>query len=319
MKPPIDWLMDGPAFVKYRTLVDLEGESESEKEVKKAYEEMLTDPLVAGLIAETNDWENQYTITRHNDAAHPLHKLVFLADIGIKKDALKPAINSIIAHQSPEGPFQIRIVIPRAFGGDDKPRWDWVATDAPLVLYSLLKLGIKDKSVMKGVEHLKSRIAEPGYPCFASASMGKFRGPGRKDDPCPYANLIILRMMAELPELRNSSEAEKALDMLLGHWQERKNKKYYLFAMGTDFQKLKAPLVWFDILHLLDTLTQYPRARKDSHLNEMFDIVVKKADSEGRFTPESVWTKWKGWEFCQKKEPSRWVTFLAQRIAKRMS
>ncbi|NLI98559.1 hypothetical protein GX441_07875 [bacterium] len=318
MNQPIDWLMQGPGFVRYRTLVDLIDKGEEDKDVKKAYAEMLADPMAAGLIKEVNDWENQYTITRHNDAAHPLHKLVFLADIGVKKDTLKQAIDSILSHQSSEGPFQIKIVIPKAFGGDDKPRWDWVATDAPLLLYSLLKLGIKDKRVMKGIEHLKSRIAEPGFPCFASASMGRFRGPGRKDDPCPYANLIILRMMSQAQEFADSKEAGKALDMLLGHWRQRKEKKYYLFGMGTDFQKLKAPLIWYDILHLLDTLTLFPKARKDPRLNEMFDIVEKKADSEGRFTPESVWTKWKGWEFCQKKEPSRWVTFLAQRILKRV-
>ena len=37
----------------------------------------------------------------------------------------------------------------------------------------------------------------------------------------------------------------------------------------------------------------------------------------GRFTPESIYTKLKGWEFAQKKEPSRWVTFLVNRIFKR--
>lgn len=318
MKLPLDWLALGPAFVRFRTLVDFMDKPEADKDVKKAYEEMVTYPLIAGLIKEVNDWENQYTITRHNDAVHPLHKLVFLADIGVRKEALQPGLDSILAHQSPEGPFQIRIVIPKAFGGDDKPKWDWVATDAPLVLYSMLRLGMRDKKVMKGVEFLRTRIAEPGFPCFASTSMGKFRGPGRKDDPCPYANLIILRMMSEVPELLDSAEAKRAVEMLLGHWEERGKKKYYLFGIGTDFARLKAPLVWYDILHYLDTLTRFPIAKRDKRLKEIVDVLAEKADTEGRFTPESIWTKWKGWEFCQKKEPSRWITFLAQRIIKRM-
>ncbi len=318
MDLPLDWLCSGPTFVKARTLADLMEEKETDKEVKKAYGEMIADPQILELIEEVNDWENQYVITRHNDAVHPLHKLVFLADIGVKREALKPALDSILSHQSEEGPFQIKIVIPKAFGGDDKPRWDWVATDAPLVLYALLKFGLRDKKVMKGVDYLQSRIAEPGFPCFASASMGKFRGPGRKDDPCPYANLIMLRMTAEVPELLDSAGTEKALQMLLEHWEERGKKKYYLFGIGTDFARLKAPLVWYDILHYLDTLTRFPVARRDKRLKEIVGVLAGKADAEGRFTPESIWTKWKGWEFCQKKEPSRWVTFLAQRIIKRM-
>jgi hypothetical protein len=30
------------------------------------------------------------------------------------------------------------------------------------------------------------------------------------------------------------------------------------FYMGTDFCKHKVPLVWYDILHVVDVLTQFP-------------------------------------------------------------
>jgi hypothetical protein len=318
VKPPIDWLMQGPGFIRYRTLIDLMGKFEDDGQVKAAYQEMIADPLVAGLIAEVSDWENQYVIKRHNDANHPLHKLVFAAGLGIRKEELRQGVESILSHRSPEGPFQIKIVIPKAFGGNDIPKWDWAATDAPLLLYALLRLGLKDKKVMKGVEYLRSRIAEPGFPCFASASMGKFKGPGRKDDPCPYANLIILRMLAQVPDLVDCDEAGRAVDMLLDFWDLRGKKKYFLFGIGTDFAKPKVPRIWFDIIHFADTLSKFPRARKDKRMKEVVGVLLDQADEEGRFTSRSIWTKWKGWEFCQKKEPSRWVTFLAHRIFKRM-
>ena len=57
--------------------------------------------------------------------------------------------------------------------------------------------------------------------------------------------------------------------------------------------------------------------KDDSRLKEMIDIVKDKSDTVGRFTPESIYTKLKGWEFSQKKEPSRWITFLIERILKR--
>jgi hypothetical protein len=36
-------------------------------------------------------------------------------------------------------------------------------------------------------------------------------------------------------------------------------------------------------------------------------------DQDGKFTSESIWTAWKGWEFAQKKQPSRWLTLIAWR------
>jgi len=51
----------------------------------------------------------------------------------------------------------------------------------------------------------------------------------------------------------------------------------------------------------------------------MVRVMLEKEDEQGRFSSESIWTKWKGWEFCQKKEPSRWVTLNVLRILKRMN
>jgi hypothetical protein len=34
----------------------------------------------------------------------------------------------------------------------------------------------------------------------------------------------------------------------------------------------------------------------------------------GRFTATSMYHSWKGWSFADKKNPSPWLTFLAQRI-----
>jgi hypothetical protein len=88
--------------------------------------------------------------------------------------------------------------------------------------------------------------------------------------------------------------------------------------MGTDFRKLKAPLIWYDLVHVLDVLSRFEWLRKDKRLLSMLAALKKKADAQGRFTVESVWTAWKDWEFGQKKEPSRWLTLLAWRIVARV-
>jgi hypothetical protein len=50
----------------------------------------------------------------------------------------------------------------------------------------------------------------------------------------------------------------------------------------------------------------------------MLSIMEGKADEEGRFSLESVWTAWKDWEFGQKKTSSRWLTLMAWRILSRV-
>ncbi len=79
-----------------------------------------------------------------------------------------------------------------------------------------------------------------------------------------------------------------------------------------------APVVWYDVLHVAEVLTRFPWFRQDARLLEIVSAVAAKADGQGRFAPESVWMAWKGWEFGQKRNPSRWVTFLALRVLRRI-
>ena len=127
-----------------------------------------------------------------------------------------------------------------------------------------------------------------------------------------------LHAASEIPDLRDIREARKAAAMLLHHWNVRGKKRYFGFGIGTDFAKPKAPLLWYDIMHYVDTLTRIPYARRDSRLQEALELLVSKADGDGRLTPASVWKKWVGWEFGQTAEPSFWLTFLLHRIVARV-
>jgi hypothetical protein len=91
-----------------------------------------------------------------------------------------------------------------------------------------------------------------------------------------------------------------------------------MFFMG-DFRKLKAPPYWYDVLHVLDVLSHFGWTWKDKRFKQMLNIVESKANPDGQFVLESVWTAWKDWDFSQKKVPSRGLTFFVQRILKRIS
>jgi hypothetical protein len=225
-----------------------------------------------------------------------------------------------MAHAADSGPFQVRMNIPAHFGGSGEDDWAWALCDAPLLLSALTAFGlVGDPRVQRAVEYLTGLVRENGWPCAVSPELGKFRGPGRKDDPCPYANLVMLKTLAQVPAWRDSRAARLGAEALLLAWEEREAQHAYMFFMGTDFCKLKAPLVWYDILHVLDVLVQFPWLRADPRLCSMLQIVEAKGDEQGRFTPESIWTAWKDWDFGQKRAPSPWMTFLALRILKRSS
>ena len=320
MKPPIDWLLEGEPWIVYRTRLDLLGEAEDSQTVQSARKEMLADPKLQRVLTELNEWP-WTVISSHKSAGQPFHKLTFAADLGLTATdkELQPVIDHILGRQADEGPFQLPVNIPVHFGGSGEDSWGWALCDAPLLVYSLVKFGLgDDPQVQKAVTALTGLVCENGWPCAVSKELGKFRGPGRKDDPCPYANLAMLKLLAELPAQRDSQAARIGAETLLSLWEKSLEQHPYMFYMGIDFRKLKVPLVWYDLIHVLDVLSRFPRLKGDPRLGEMVDLLKSKADGEGRFTLESIWTAWKDWEFGQKKIPSRWLTFLAWRIIRRI-
>ncbi len=320
MNAPIDWLLEGEAWIEYRTRVDLLVQAEEEPEVRSAREAMLANPQVRDLRAELSLWPGT-VISSHKSAGQPFHKLTFIADLGLKQSdpGMDEIIEHILEHQADEGPFQLTTNIPVHFGGSGQDQCAWALCDAPLTLYALAKFGLKDDPRVKAAtNHLAGLIRDNGWPCAVSKELGKFRGPGRKDDPCPFANLAMLKALSAMEEWHDSPECHTGAKTLLTLWGESNIQHPYMFFMGKDFRKLKVPFVWYDLLHVLDVLSYFPWLRKDTHYLQMLDILISKADEDGRFTLESIWTAWKDWEFGQKKEPSRWLTLMAWRILGRV-
>ncbi|MEW6030413.1 MAG: hypothetical protein ACOYZ8_08045 [Chloroflexota bacterium] len=315
----IEWLLQGEPWIEYRARVDLLGQVETDPQVRAARKKMLADPRIKALLAELSDWPGE-VLNSHRSASQPFHKLEFIADLGLNiNDApVKKIVKKVMAHQSKQGPFQLPTNVPAHFGGSGKDEWAWALCDAPVIVAALIQMGMgADARVQTAVEYLNGLLRDNGWPCAVSPELGKFRGPGRKDDPCPYATLVMLQALAYVPELRESKSAKIGVETLLSLWEKSREQHPYMFYMGTDFRKLKAPLFWYDILHVLDVLSHFEWTRKDRRFKEMLSIIESKADSEGRYIPESIWTAWKDWDFGQKKISSRGLTFFAQRILHR--
>jgi hypothetical protein len=233
---------------------------------------------------------------------------------------MRPAIDKVLAHQSAAGAFQTQIRLYKRFGGLDGEYWTWMACDAPTLTYALLSMGLEeDARVQQAVEHLSSLVEENGWRCKAAPELGSFHGPGRRDGPCPIANVYALKVFSLLPKWRDSEAARSGAEVILKSWAQEYDKKLYLFGTGTDFRKLKYPFVWYDILHVTDVLSRFPFVHDDPRFQEMVGALTRQVDEDGRYTATSMYRAWKGFSFADKKRPSPWLTFLVLRIQKRIA
>ena len=316
-----EWLLqsDEP-WTRYRTLVDLLERPEDDADVEAARAQIVAHPQVQNVITQARTWPGP-ALKRHNDASHPIHALSTLADFGLRANDpdLTEAVGAVLACQSADGAFQTLVNVAKSFGGTGEDAWSWMLCDAPTLLYVLLAMGLRDDPrVQRAVHHLVGSVDDNGWRCVVAPELGKFRGPGRKADPCPIANVYALKAFAQVPELLESPAARAVSEMLLCHWEHRSERKIYMFGIGSDFRKLKYPFVWYDILHVVDTLSRYPFVREDSRFREMVETITSQADEEERYTASSAYQAWKGWSFADKKNPSPWLTFLVLRVLKRL-
>jgi len=315
------WILDGPAWIRYVVFSELLNLPPENPRRIDAAQRMREDENICTLLSAIQGIEKTL-LKRHNDAGHILHKLAFLAELGFNKEdpEIRAVILKILTHQSEDGPFQILSNYPTRFGGSGLIEWLWALCDAPTLTYALVRFGLQhDEHVRASIEYMVNLVVENGWPCAASKTLGKFKGPGKRSDPCPYANLIMLKLLSALPQGNYQNEINIGIETLLNLWQNSLNQHPFLFRMGNDFRKLKVPFVWYDILHVAEVLSRFPQCHNDQRFLEIVQIILSKANNEGKFISESIWTKWKGWEFCQKKDPSRWVTTCVLRIQKRIA
>ena len=316
----IKWLLDSEPWIQYGAMSELLGQDENAPEVAAAREQMIDFPPLKSIVEELKNWPGA-VLSSHKSAKQPFHKLSFIAELGfdIKVPGISNILDKVMENISPEGVIRLPLNIGEAYGGTGKDTWGWALCDAPINLYAAAKLGLKDDSRIKnGVHNLASLVRENGWPCAVSEELGSWRGPGKKNDPCPYATLAMLKLLSLYEDYQNGAQVRAGIDCLCQLWSESQRAHPYIFYMGNDFRKLKAPLIWYDIVHVLDVLSRFAYAKTKPQVRQMLDTVIAKMDGAGCFTPESVYMEFKGWDFGQKIKPSKYLTFLVYRILKRI-
>jgi hypothetical protein len=310
---PIDWLLGGEPFVRYRTLIDLLGKSEKDKEVEKAKNQIRRHSLVKRILTRQNKdghWGTPQDIFKwwpKKDTTFWL--LGVLADFGFTKEdkRIAKACEYVFETQLPSGGF------------------GWAPPPTPaecftgILTESLAELGYgSDPRLSKAYEWLIQRQRHDGG--FWCKNTGQPGGPREKEPSCALGTLYVLGALIQEPELKKSTVASKSAEFLLKCWENRGEIKYagHDSQIGTGWEKLQYPFTDYRILKYLDTLSQVESIRTDRRIIKMKDLLLEKRDLERRFYAESVHKVWSDFDFGQKRLPSRWITLIVCRILRRI-
>jgi len=312
-------LNNGETWLQYATRLNIL--KESKESLSDLRLQALSDSRIKAYLDDISNYHS-ILVRNHKDPDLPIHKLLFLFDIGFDAEIpeIQTAIQRIMENKDNNGVYKSLTNIPKHFGGTGEDLFGWCLCDSPLLLLALFIAGIDyEQHIKQGVDYLVGFHKDTGFPCTVSPEFGKFRGPGRKDDCCPYASLVMLKLLSAIPEYRKSEVAVDTALGLLSLWENSLERHPYMFYMGTDFRKLKAPAMWYDLVSVVDVLSHFDFIKSDARFLEMATMIKNKQDSDGLFTPEAVYQKFKGWDFGQKKTPSPYLTYLCHRILERVA
>ena len=223
VSPSVVGFHGGPPWVRYRSLLDLEGVPPDAPEARATLADLLAAPEVRTLLADIAAWPGT-VLASHRSPSQTFHSLGFLAELlagsgfGAGVDpAIGAAIDRIRERTGPDGIPRLPMTYPEHFGGTGVETWAWALCDAPILLRARVRFGgASEPLVRRGIRSLVA-LSEPfGWPCRVAPELGSFRGPGKKTDPCPFATLILLELLAALREEAPAETVRRLAERLAG-------------------------------------------------------------------------------------------------------
>nr|KXH71764.1 MAG: hypothetical protein AM325_02710 [Candidatus Thorarchaeota archaeon SMTZ1-45] len=307
----LQWLLDGEPWVIYRTLTWLLDKPENDDSVLEAKRMVPKHPMIEGIFAGLNAngywgkpedihtwWPKKFTT---------FWLLPVLADFGLTIDdkRIAKACEYVFTTQLQSGAF--------GWSPPTKPGECHTA----ILVEAMAKLGLlHDSRVQSAYRWLvKKQRLDGGFWCKNTGLIGK---PREKEPSCAFATMFVLGAMAQNPRLKESIAAKRGIRFLFKCWRNRGKMKYagHDSEIGHGWEKLKYPFTEYRILKFLEVLSQFKHSKQELLRSGLVDLLLKKRDNDGRFTPESIHRAWSDWDFGQKQKPSRWITLCALRIMK---
>jgi hypothetical protein len=295
-KEIINWLLEGPAWLRYAVELQLLGRRPDVTPV-------LRDSAVTKLVARLKDDQAGLPALKtgkvhYTDPGKAYWDLYFLADIGLAINdlGLESEAEAVFRFQAPDGTFTIPPNV--------KPEYFCMSA---ILIASLARMGYRDDPrVEKYIRAIMGVQGKSGWDCYGGGIMGS--------DACPMDDQNILMLLGQYEKYKNNPSLNGAIGLLLEHWEIGSN--LYGFGVGQRFRSLQYPAVKYGILRVLDVLSLFPDAITRPGFRTMLDFVRGKA-KDGRYYAEMTDVAYAGFDFGQEDVPSRWLTFLVNRIEKR--
>jgi len=298
-KKVLNWLLEGPVWLQYAVELQL---LDNKPDVAPVLQEKSIREIITRLKGSTAGIPAlKAGMVHYTETGKAYWDLFFLADIGFTIDdvSLHDEAESIFRFQSKDGTFRIPPNVQ-----------DNYFCMSGILLASLAKMDYRDdprigKYILAA---MNSQMSNGGWDCYYDI-MGS-------SESCPMDNMNILMLLGQFEQYRQNPHLNGAIDLLLEHWEHKIH--LYGFGVGKRFKSLQYPAVKYGILRVLDVLSLFPYARTRKQFRNMLDFVHSKAKN-GKYFAEIIDAAYAGFDFGQSSEPSRWITFLINRINKRVA
>jgi hypothetical protein len=296
-KNTLDWLLAGPVWLKYAVELQL-------MDLKPDVTPALRDSSIQKLVARLKGSDAgipaiKSSHVHYTEPGKAYWDLFFLADIGftVKELGLETGAEEIFKYQSRDGTFTM----------PPNVKDNYFCMSAILIA-SLARMGYRDDArVIKYARAaLGAQMPGGGWDCYGESF--------NPEGSCPMDDINILMLLGQYQDYRENPKLNGAIDHLLRHWETGDN--IYGFGVGKRFRSLSYPAVKYGILRVLDTLSLFPYAVKSRGFKNMLDYVRGKA-KDGRYFAEPADMTYTDFDFSQTAQPSRWITFLVNRVEKR--
>jgi hypothetical protein len=301
-KRVIDWLMDGPTWVKFATEQQLLG-------LKPDLQPVLNDPVIQEIIERLKSARRGVPsigkeYSGSDDYENPYWDLFFLADIGltISDLQLNREVEAFLKTQSERGTFLTEPGM--------NPNYH---CKSAIIISSIARMGYQNSAQVKKYIQLMlgSQRLDGGWYCNPNHDIGASL---QYEPSCPQENENLLLLLGQYEEYRHNKRFNGAIDLLLNHWEIRHTgAQIVYFGVGRRYQSLQYPATRYGILRVMDAISLFPYTWKKASFHSMLDFVHKKAQ-DGKYSVESP-SPYTGLEPAG--QPSRWLTFIINRIEKR--
>ena len=296
----LNWLLEGPQWLKFAVSKNLLGESPDASAA-------VGHPDIIKMLDVLKSEEKGFPAITESGVSYKKELfwyMYFLSDIGFSSSelGLDEYFDSVLDMETEDHDFLV--------SAEMKPGFHCVSS---ILLASMAKMSGHAKEALRPYAErtMGCMRRDGGWHCAKSRAAGQKL---QDTDSCPMDNLNVLRFFGVYEENRDDPRFNGAIDFLFGHWARRDEPfRPYGFGIGTQFKKLKYPEVKYGIIQVMETLSLFSYARQKKEYNEMLEF-IKGKNADGKYVPESIVKMFDGFDFAQKKQPSRWLTYIINRI-----